>query len=116
MQRAIFADREALREKEKAASELQKDVQVFIGKLRPELRAQFTTLDVNYTPVTPKVAKPKVSKTPKKGIKQISTTEVKEMAAKYHVDPVLVKMVAMSRHLSPEGAAKYLVEQGQSSK
>jgi len=106
LQKVIFDARQELLNRENELRAWQTQVQQFAGKLRAEQKEQFRNFDISYQPVPVKSVKPTTAKASNKP----KLNDIKEMAAKYGVPAAGVSMIAAARHLSAEGAAKYLAE------
>jgi hypothetical protein len=80
--------------------------QVAIGKLRLELRGQFTARNIDYAPSKPKITKSSTKeKAPKSASKKVTAAQAREAAEKYGVNHVLVLMTAQGSNISAEDAA-----------
>lgn len=108
-QRAAFEQRQTLLQTEEKARNWQIEVQTLIGKLRPEHREHFKSLNINYQP-TP-VAKPKPVKPKSTGTTESAAKIAQaafQAAKKYDVDSSGVRMIMKSKGLNAEDAAKEL--------
>ena len=109
-QQVLFEKRKETLEQEKQVRDLQGEVQVAIGKLRGDLKAQFKELDINYQPIAPKTVKsPRVPSTSSNSV--ASRKEVNDAAIKHGVLAAGVKFTMVAQNLSPESAAIFLKNQ-----
>ena len=112
--KVAFEERKKVTEAENAAVAWQVNCQSAVGKLRSDLQDEFKSLRVDYKPITPKSVKSNKSgpsSTNKSDSQKVSAVKAKEVAAKYGLEAFHVKMVAESRKLSVEEAARFLAIQ-----
>lgn len=106
-----FEERKKVTEAENAAVAWQVNCQSAVGKLRSDLQGEFKLQRIDYKPITPKSVKSNKSGPSKSDSQKVSAVKAKEVAAKYGLEAFHVKMVAESRKLSVEEAARFLAIQ-----
>lgn len=107
-QKVVFEERQALLKNEEAMRMWQVQTRMMAAQLSAELREQFKQADLTYQPVAPKSIKPAATKVGKK----FDAEDVRNMAAKYNVPMAAVQMLVVARKITPEEAAKSLVQAG----
>lgn len=109
LQKVVFEQRQALLENENELRMWQTNGQHSAGKLRADIRAEFKAFDVSYQPIVPKTVKPKSDVGTKISKKQ-QMEEIHKFAVKYEVPESALAMLVQARKMSPESAAKHLVQ------
>jgi hypothetical protein len=110
MSEAIFSKKAELTALENERHAWLVNTQNMIPKLRLELRAQFTGLDVTYKPTAPKTIKPKKDKVVRAVKIGFNPKLMNEMAAKYKVPAKSLQAMVVQRNIPYEQAARELAQ------